>query len=183
LEDNFSLQDLLKHTRKDHPDYSNLEAALDSCKKVADFINSRQKEAEMSAKAISLQNRFIGLREPLIRADRVLLKDGDIELQMKEGIVPGGMFLFNDLLLIARNAKKHQKWKVVSQYSLPNTRVAVVRETDARYSDPHLMIEVFNISDGSCLTVLTKTRAERQKWIDTIQEAIKKSKGRLSLVY
>lgn len=49
------LQDLLNHTWRDHPDYTNIEKALEATKKVATHVNSSISKANNMQMIASLQ--------------------------------------------------------------------------------------------------------------------------------
>ena len=53
-------QDLLKHTVKAHPDYSNLAAAFSKIQEVAKYVDEKKAEHERVAKVLEFQDRIQG---------------------------------------------------------------------------------------------------------------------------
>jgi hypothetical protein len=54
------LQDMLRCTRKDHPDHPLLEKAYLEVKTVADYVNEKKREAENLNLVLSIQKKIVG---------------------------------------------------------------------------------------------------------------------------
>lgn len=70
------LEDLLKHTEPEHPDFENLRKALKSIQQVASFVNEMIREHEQMGEMLELQKSLSGLPEDLIIPGRRFLKKG-----------------------------------------------------------------------------------------------------------
>lgn len=102
------LQELVKCTPGDHPDFSKLSGALETIKNIASFINNMNQQSA-GTKLITLQKSFGSKIPNLVEPWRVWIKDGPVEVLgiTEEGrvaeMIPMHLYLFNDLLVFARS--------------------------------------------------------------------------------
>ena len=68
------LEDLVKHTPDDHPDYTNLTFALSKMKEVANSVNMKQKDAEDLQKIVSLDKDITDKYESLVQPGRTFIE-------------------------------------------------------------------------------------------------------------
>lgn len=106
------LRALLKLTEPHHPDYNNLEIAVQKVKAINDHVNLKKKEAENRALVYGVQERIHGFNN-LVQPSRLFIREGD--LQFSNYANPKKtkkrdtfhFFLFNDLLLKTKLNKKN----------------------------------------------------------------------------
>eukprot|EP01111_Echinosteliopsis_oligospora_P009558 TRINITY_DN2823_c0_g1_i1.p1 TRINITY_DN2823_c0_g1~~TRINITY_DN2823_c0_g1_i1.p1 ORF type:complete len:446 (+),score=91.59 TRINITY_DN2823_c0_g1_i1:687-2024(+) len=98
------LQDLVKHTDKDHQDYQNLELAAKQIQEIAGYINTKSREAENITKVIEIQDMIEGEYEPLGKPTRRFVKEGQLQELTKNTTrrVAVVLFLFNDILVVTK---------------------------------------------------------------------------------
>jgi len=109
------LTDLLKKTDKDHPDYKNIENALNSIEDIAKYINEKKREAENIAKISEIQNKLYGKRAPaLLSSPRWFITEMSCYLQknIKDEPRTGYIFLFDDIILIAKKKASRFSYKL-----------------------------------------------------------------------
>ncbi len=58
IESLISDQDLLKHTEKNHPDYANLDNALNKINEVVEYVNERKRLAENLQRILEIQDQI-----------------------------------------------------------------------------------------------------------------------------
>jgi len=165
------LQDLLKHMAVDHPDYHNLEQALQGVLQVADYLDHERGKAENTNKVIEVQEQVNGAPIKLVHPSRSFIASGDIieegdrdrksqKLKMRH------FFLFNDLLLIT--SPKRKRFSYRAYLKLEDTKVIAFpreeRPTSLRIVTPQL-------ADGGT-TYTCSTVQERDQWVDRLNTAI-----------
>jgi hypothetical protein len=156
---NLLLEELLSHTSSQHPDYHDLCKALKMMKEVANIVNESL-NSEMSDNIIKIQKAFI--REiDILAPDRKFIRQGSafalVEKGRKEKVT---LFLFNDIILIA---KKHHKLRqhislLTSSIKKPDTLI--------ENEDPNLCF-ILN-TPMKVWTFITKSKNERDSWITDI---------------
>ncbi|KAI3657907.1 hypothetical protein MP638_003544 [Amoeboaphelidium occidentale] len=104
------LTDLMKYTPKCHPDYENIRLALENVEMIASFVNEQIRQFENALQILQLQSRLVGYEDSngeaiLLRPGRKLIKFGKLtRIGPKEHQIVS-VFLFNDLLIVARPSK------------------------------------------------------------------------------
>eukprot|EP01113_Clastostelium_recurvatum_P033801 TRINITY_DN4510_c1_g1_i2.p1 TRINITY_DN4510_c1_g1~~TRINITY_DN4510_c1_g1_i2.p1 ORF type:complete len:1156 (-),score=386.35 TRINITY_DN4510_c1_g1_i2:12-3479(-) len=103
------LQELLRYTDNNHPDFNGLCEALSFIKELADYINSNKSDAENINRILAIQDILTDYPEPTLVVPRrrfidegVLLKDKKTKMHV---------FLFTDILLLTKPEKKTKKYK------------------------------------------------------------------------
>jgi len=101
------LKDMITHTWKSHPDYSNLEEAFQKMNSVAEYMNEKKKEAENMMKLAEIQEKLDGESSAVLaKSFRKFVKEGDfVEVLTKGKKAPIVIYLFNDSLAITRPTK------------------------------------------------------------------------------
>lgn len=119
------LNDLLKHTPPEHPDFASLTKALERTKQVADVMNEAKRHAESNTKVglimlflgltllqmASLSTSLIGHPETFVLnlPGRLLVKDGSLmvsEDRKKSGSKYTYLYLFNGIQLSIPRVKR-----------------------------------------------------------------------------
>jgi hypothetical protein len=103
------LSELLRHTAEEHPDRANIELALQQIRETTLFVNENKRNAENLSRLLSLQNQISDCMN-LFSPDRVFIREENLKVhntvETKEKI--RRVFLFNDMLLIARHKKSRR---------------------------------------------------------------------------
>lgn len=73
------LEELLKNTLMDHPDYKNLVTAFKLVSEVALYINETIRQHENVLSIIEIQNNLLGYRKDLLIPGRMFLKRGPVK--------------------------------------------------------------------------------------------------------
>lgn len=104
------LAELLKHTEKTSPEYPLLEKALETIKLVAEHVNERMKDDEKQKKMVEIVNSLTGLsddqKDKLVAPNRWYITEGEIEYREKKNYTQRLLYLFNNMVLIAKKRKK-----------------------------------------------------------------------------
>jgi len=96
------IQDLLKHTSIDHPDYHNLEEALESMNKTGKLINESKREAENTSKLAEINQSLKGKHPSFQKAGRYFVCETAVTLVQSGSKNPlhGMLYIGTDFLLI-----------------------------------------------------------------------------------
>ena len=111
------IQDLLKHTNADHPDYRNLEQALDAMNKTGTSINESKREAENTSKLAEINSSLKGKHPAFQRPGRYFLSETPVTLapaagsSSKAASLHGMLYISTDMLLVT-----HAVGRGLSQY-------------------------------------------------------------------
>ncbi len=73
------LQDLLKHTPKDHPDAPPLKEALGMISRIADFVNETLREHASVERMAEIQRALLGYGQSLFIPGRRFIRMGRIQ--------------------------------------------------------------------------------------------------------
>eukprot|EP01119_Soliformovum_irregulare_P020718 TRINITY_DN6765_c0_g1_i1.p1 TRINITY_DN6765_c0_g1~~TRINITY_DN6765_c0_g1_i1.p1 ORF type:complete len:1125 (-),score=348.96 TRINITY_DN6765_c0_g1_i1:27-3344(-) len=115
------LQDLVKHTWKDHQDFRDLTVALQSINQVSNYINEKKRESESQTKIVELQKKFQGKFDNLVDPSRRFVRQDELTLVHGTKAKERDIFLFNDKLLVTKevgNLLAKNGWKVLKELSL-----------------------------------------------------------------
>ncbi|KAH3744273.1 Guanine exchange factor for Rac 30 [Pelomyxa schiedti] len=116
------LTDVLRATPKAHPDYQNLEEALNFIKELADYINENKADADSIAELCEIQTRLLDFPGPgklASQPKRKFVKEGAALLNKKKKY----LFLFSDILVTAKGPDKSGKFKFDQLIHLNTTSV------------------------------------------------------------
>lgn len=91
------LQDLLKHTHKEHKGYKKIEDAIEKIKEVADHLNEAVRAFESTEKLLEIQSQFIN-KFHFIEPHRKPIKNGYFEFKDPNGSKIH-IHLFNDCII------------------------------------------------------------------------------------
>jgi len=171
------LQELFKHTSKDHPDYANLAAATQKVQAVAEYMNDKKREAENIMKVSEIQEMIEGEFEPLAAPHRRFVKEAQLQevskgTTRKHTVV---VFLFNDLLIVTKtqgsfwlSRKKGQRLIFSTSFRLNGSRIVALDDTPG-FQNAFVFIR--NTSNRS-VTLLSGTKEARDDWVTAIQKEI-----------
>ncbi|XP_064098919.1 FYVE, RhoGEF and PH domain-containing protein 3-like [Macrobrachium nipponense] len=98
------LEQLLKHTPKDHPHYGNIVQASEAIEKVAGHIEESLKKAECVQRMIKLQEAMKNGQPNIIAPGRQLIREGVLQKISQKGnsSQPRLFFLFTDILMYTK---------------------------------------------------------------------------------
>lgn len=96
------LEDLLRNTPKDHPDFVDLTTALSKVQSVADYVNEKKREAENVNLVLDVQSRLSGMGKNLAEPHRRFVRQGEVMNADRKGETM--LFLFNDILITAKQS-------------------------------------------------------------------------------
>src|SRR5262249_31100706 len=134
---------MVKNTPATHPDYANLNTALEKIRTIADSINEKKKKAEMLQKVSDLQASFdeeivrcrtaLAALSPqvLVQPHRVWIAEGTFtHYPTRKGDSGEALqyILFNDILILATVGKK-DKLKLRDNIELVNIEIKDVMDT------------------------------------------------------
>jgi len=106
------LQELVKHTWKDHADYQKLCEAWGKMQKTANYMNEKKKETENSFKVLEIKSKIDGNFEKELALPHrkfVIQIDGYTPDKKK---LPRVLFMFNDIMLITE-PKNGESYKLL----------------------------------------------------------------------
>jgi RhoGEF domain len=95
------LEDLLKHSRTDHPDYAPLGQAVQKISEIADYVDEKKAFYNDSQRmlALSKECRNVPAGEDIIKPGRIFVLEG-VMVVNKQVDTPFYCFLFSDVLLV-----------------------------------------------------------------------------------
>eukprot|EP01119_Soliformovum_irregulare_P017773 TRINITY_DN5333_c0_g1_i1.p1 TRINITY_DN5333_c0_g1~~TRINITY_DN5333_c0_g1_i1.p1 ORF type:complete len:638 (+),score=152.97 TRINITY_DN5333_c0_g1_i1:96-2009(+) len=100
------LRELLKATPENHPDYPNMQRALDKISTEADAINKNKAGSDNLKKMISIRDSIDGLKGfKFMENNRRFVKEGTLMKISKNKEQERHFFLFNDILIYTARSK------------------------------------------------------------------------------
>ncbi|KAL6071132.1 guanine nucleotide exchange factor 9 [Balamuthia mandrillaris] len=186
------LQDLLKHTWKDHLDHSNLQEALESIKKTAHNINEKVRDAQSVQKVMAIQSGLINQGLSIIDPHRRFVREGSLKLVNEKGeMVEKWFILFNDMILSCKLPQQHASKKGQPSGSKVNLRRAALAqstvEVEGRLSLSRT--SVVNVGDDGdkqngfelvtprdIYWLCASTPADKEEWVRDLRQCIQATK-------
>jgi len=154
------VQELLKHTQPDHPDYENLQNSLKKLQQIGSTINNDVKKQENLDKIAALQAQFTenpGFVEP----GRIFIREGKLKKVCRKSDDKYYFFVFNNLVCYAKKSLtgKYHKFK-----KFPVGPGFSVETTDIRTHG-------FTIKTKTkSFVVYSESAAETADWVKTLNE-------------
>jgi len=176
-------QELLGNTAPSHPDYNNIQQAVQKAKEISSHIDEDVTTEEHRQKMIEIQNRFIwskiGLSSrTIIAPHRKYMKEGVILLE-NTASVPGKFYfyLFSDVFVTARILSRSKSLRMFQELGdiVPLQCAWIVEDTDDDKT------YLWKTADRCCFALLTpegnyvfrcESPEERREWTDAIGTAI-----------
>jgi hypothetical protein len=172
------LQDLVKHTSKDHPDYANLASAAQKVQAVAEYVNGKKREAENIMKVTEIQEMIDGDIEPLAKPHRRFVKEGQLYEVGKSTTrkVPVVLFLFNDVLVVTKvqgtsflSRNKTQKLHFHNMFALVGTQTIALENSSVFQHG----FQVLRVKSKRSITLLASSDESKDEWMEAINGEIK----------
>ncbi|KAJ3342836.1 cytochrome c oxidase subunit 1 [Gonapodya sp. JEL0774] len=162
------LREVLKNTAVDSPDATDLEKALLKIETVVAIVNEATRQAEGVRQVLSLQERF-SQKVNLVSPCRMLVRESGPSLHMwaKGDLKPRELFLFNDMVLVAKNLGD-SKLKLVD--TIPFEAIYVQDLDDTR--DLQNSFEITHFGNKSKLRVVAGSKESKAEWLNAIRSAI-----------
>lgn len=171
------LQDLVRHTGTDHPDYANLDAAAQKVQAVAEYMNEKKREAENIMKVTEIQEMIEGDCEPLAQPHRRYVKEAQFQevstgTTRKHAVV---VFLFNDLMIVTKaqgssflSRNKVPRLLFTHSYKLAGSTVTSLDDTPAFQN----CFVFTRLVSKRTITLLASTKELKDEWVASIEAEI-----------
>ncbi|KAH3767673.1 guanine nucleotide exchange factor [Pelomyxa schiedti] len=168
------LQDLLRHTPKDHVDYEDLSKAVVKIAGLADWVNQSQHKYERQQKIIDFQSSIGGLADinlQLVTASREFIKEGELVEMTGRKTIKRYIILFNDLIVICSydtsSFFKKFKYQLYVALSMKDATVTEVTGQTIPLG--------FNLATRRhSLILCANTEQDKEKWFSELTTAITK---------
>jgi len=171
------LQDLVKHTSKDHPDYANLAAAALRVQAVAEYMNIKKKEAENIMKVTEIQEMIDGDYEPLAKPHRRYVKEGQLQ-EVSKGTtrkISVVLFLFNDLLVVTKpqgssflSRSKSPRLLFSTMFQLTGTQTVSLDNSSVFQN----AFQILRVKTKRSITLLASSAEAKDEWLSAINAEI-----------
>jgi len=104
------IQDLLKHTNPEHPDYRNLEEALAVMNKTGSFINESKREAENASKLAEINQSLKGKHPGFQKSGRYFIHEMAVSFtpEGEKNQLHGMVYIWTDLVLLTHAVNRGQ---------------------------------------------------------------------------
>nr|XP_027206406.1 spermatogenesis-associated protein 13-like isoform X2 [Penaeus vannamei] len=168
------LQELLKYTKPDHPDYTSVQGALEAMRDVALLVNERKRRMECLEKIASWQITVEGWEGPeLLEDSSQLIYQGEVT----KGV--GGswpkevtLFLFDhQLVYCKRDLLKRNTFVYRGRLNLDNCEI--VDLPDGKDSSLNINVhngwKIHSFEKNKWYVFSCKTTAEKQKWMEAFK--------------
>eukprot|EP00026_Physarum_polycephalum_P022300 Phypoly_transcript_26264.p2 GENE.Phypoly_transcript_26264~~Phypoly_transcript_26264.p2 ORF type:complete len:159 (+),score=41.85 Phypoly_transcript_26264:52-477(+) len=136
-------------------------------KKLTEHVNEQKRESETTAAIVNVQHRLRGKVPQLLIPFRKLIKEGALALGDAHGIKEkeGYVFLFNDLVILAKQQKDQLKYK--EHVSLQGITVEDLKDEQVKNVKNAFMMK------GSLHALLSaKTPSDKTAWLQKFNAAI-----------
>lgn len=168
------LQELIKYTDKDHPDYEPLTTALKSFCYIADYCNQNRRLSESTnrVKEIAREYNFNELIEP---SRKVILEDLKVKYESKsKGLKPVRVHVFNDAILISKIYKSKKRHTLIEfkKDNPTNVQIEKVVGLDIDNIDEDIALSIKD--DNSEKILYFETTEKRDACYDAVVNALSK---------
>ncbi|KAJ1504810.1 hypothetical protein HMI54_006557, partial [Coelomomyces lativittatus] len=117
------LEQLLKFTSPDHPDYLGLQKCVDEVKHIAEHINDAIRKFELQTKVVQLQAYLHGRPDSLVTPARRFVEELECWKCTRNGVVEKRCLLvFNDLVMLTKKINE-QKYDFKLEFNLNDPTV------------------------------------------------------------
>jgi len=153
---NLLLEELVKHTWKDHRDYDDLVDAKNQVQEVTTYLNERKREAENMQKLLQIQASIVGNCPTIAVPSRHFVQQFSVHSKRDELTI----YLFNDWVILAKTEGKKEKPVIKYKNDFYINEVDIV-------NDPNNPTTFEFVKGKSVIATLsTKSAQERQQLID-----------------
>jgi hypothetical protein len=164
---NLLLEDLVKHTWNEHPDYEALVKARTQVAEVGKYLNEKKREAENLQKLMEITEAIIGDCPPIAEPHRSFINQYVVEIPK---IGETNIYLLNDMVILGKVEAKKQKNFIRYKDSFMIETVDVVEVPDSK-GLTNCFDFVAKPKNNSLYKICTKTPQERQDLMNTYKKA------------
>jgi len=161
------LTDLIKNTDPNHADYQGLQDAAHEMKKTADAINLNMKIYDSKEKVKAIADTLKS-DSPLLEPHRLFIEEGLVKKQCRKDIEERRIYLFNDLIVLA---KDHHTSNTIEERTRTNLEHAAVVDCP---NTGRIQVK----SKVKSYELVFDSPEDRLKWFTLIKEAIEKWQNR-----
>ena len=154
----------------EHPDYDNLNRALDKILDVADYLDHERAKAESVNKVLAIQEKLVGLQEKLVEPARHFIREGPIITDRSEQGGPSlkcaYLFLFSDLMIECKQ-RADNRFKVRKMFHLGNVKIVPI--------DPAVKPNAFHVlpsTEEEKVIFSMSSKQEVEAWTNALHSAI-----------
>ncbi|EKE41037.1 hypothetical protein ENUP19_0306G0009 [Entamoeba nuttalli] len=172
---NLLLNELLKHTPTDHPDYNNIVSALAFLKECTQYANDSVRERERRDKLITIAKTCEGATaESIVKPGRSFVKSGEVLEIGKKINKPRFIYLFNDMLMYGIGDER--KLSVIGMYNIESIMIKDIKDSP---NSLHCF-RILSLSSSEVdITFQCETEEEKKAWFDNISNAAQDERSRL----
>mmetsp|Transcript_16864 Transcript_16864/g.23464 ORF Transcript_16864/g.23464 Transcript_16864/m.23464 type:complete len:776 (+) Transcript_16864:183-2510(+) len=163
---NLLLNDLVKATWVEHPDYQQLCRARDKIGTIAEFVNEQKRKVENLNKVGEIISSIVNLdaKVKLLSPTRRFVREGKLYSVENTEKKRYYTFLFNDLLMFTKQKKKKEK---LFEYQ----RLVYLTNSDVRLAAPidgKMCFAIKFMETNEVIVCYAKTEEQTSEWVDQI---------------
>jgi len=166
---NLLLTDLLKHTWKDHQDYSELTKACAAISEVAMYVNERKREADNIAKTLEVISQIQGRPENFIQPQRRFLKEGILGVDKKEQRL---VLLFSDVIVFCKSKGGLFSKKKDLHFEISHE----LKDLGGISSVGNNVFSFGKTGSKDTIQIIAASPEERDEWMELIKKNCRRSK-------
>ncbi|EGC31252.1 hypothetical protein DICPUDRAFT_156926 [Dictyostelium purpureum] len=162
------VQDLIRNTSEDHPDFKPLTEALEKIKHITTIINEKKRDAEDAFAMLQIHqtlhgkvpNNFVAPHRKFIREGAIHFGSSSGSFKDKEPIV----FLFNDMVMMTiKHPNRPNEYKYrYSTFLTPSTTI----------EDLPSVNNGFIIKSGQWWSFSCPTPKDKENWVEAIKKSL-----------
>lgn len=158
------LNELLKNTSRDHPDYQNVVDALESMRNCANLANERKRRIEALADIMSFQEKFENWFGPkLSDTSSILIHSGEVSKMTSHTWSQGiQLYLFDHLLILSKKDLLKRNNLILKGRVCMDT---VAKISDADEYKPKKSFKLYCSEQQRWFIFTTRTEEERDEWL------------------
>jgi hypothetical protein len=156
------LKELLRVTPSTHPDHEDLGHAHDAARELADYINRNKSDADTLNQIYAIKEQIEGY-DDLIATGRRFIRQGSAKRKAQVEL-----FLFSDILLIAKHKKKKNKFRFESVVELSKAQI----DGASTFAKPNSLVLI--TLDGRLELIFDRPEVKKE-WREMIEKCIAES--------
>lgn len=161
------VEELIKGTSAEHPDYAALQKALESIKEVAIQCDAAIEQHKNRTKMLEIQDSFFGEKVHIIEAGRVFLREGDMDKVCRKDVQKRKAWLFNNLFLYAKQLPSSSRYSKHRAFPLSNIRVKDLPDDGKIYKNA---IQI--ASEKKSFVLLASSPDDKASWLTEFAKAL-----------
>eukprot|EP01125_Pyxidicula_operculata_P004525 TRINITY_DN170_c0_g2_i2.p1 TRINITY_DN170_c0_g2~~TRINITY_DN170_c0_g2_i2.p1 ORF type:complete len:419 (-),score=85.91 TRINITY_DN170_c0_g2_i2:115-1371(-) len=163
------LEELIRNTNQNHPDYRDLATALDKLKIVADDVNKSITEQEVRECMVRIAKKFQEYKTfELIKPGRYFVRDGELTKVCRKERKKRHYFLFSDIFLYAFPQQSNSKFKIRWLVDILSLSVRDVPDSTTKK-----LTNAFEVLSGSkSFIVIAESPKDKEEWIKGLNKVI-----------